>query len=210
MRKQGAPHTSRSRRGEARPGMVDSSDLGQVLAEAEDIARSVGQTLTSAHVVLALFTVDNPGARLLRERGVDEDALLGKMNGAPAESEGTLQEVRARAQDIARHCGSTEVDCLHLLIAVTRVRCAAQTLLAAVRLDLMQLRNTALSYFLSGRMPRNLVQRAPATTTLPVRTSPGTLRHATSVAVTSPATVLSPRALVDAEPDEEPQKRHPE
>ena len=126
--------------------MVDSSDLGQVLAEAEDIARSVGQQLTSAHVVLALFTVDNPGARLLRERGVDEDGLLGKLNGAPTEPEGTLAEVRARAQDIARHCGSAEVDCLHLLIAVTRMRCAAQTLLAAVRLDLMQLRNTALSY----------------------------------------------------------------
>ena len=68
--------------------MVDSSDLGQVLAEAEDIARSVSQKLTSAHVVLALFTVDNPGARLLRERGVDEDGLLAKLNGAPTEAEG--------------------------------------------------------------------------------------------------------------------------
>ena len=158
--------------------MVDSSDLGQVLAEAEDIARSVGQKLTSAHVVLALFTVDNPGARLLRERGVDEDGLLGKLNGAPTEPEGTLAEVRARAQDIARHCGSSEVDCLHLLIAVTRVRCAAQTLLAAVHLDLMQLRNTALSYFLSGRMPRKLLQRAPAAA--PASTSRGSARSRNS------------------------------
>jgi ATP-dependent Clp protease ATP-binding subunit ClpC len=183
--------------------MVDSSDLGQVLAEAEDIARSVGQKLTSAHVVLALFTVDNPGARLLQERGVDEDGLLGKLNGAPTEPEGTLAEVRARAQDIARHCGSSEVDCLHLLIAVTRVRCAAQTLLAAVHLDLMQLRNTALSYFLSGRMPRKLLQRAPAAAPVSARALPSGPRPATAVAVASPALapVLSPRALVDAEPD---------
>ncbi len=184
--------------------MVDSSDLGQVLAEAEDIARSVGQKLTSAHVVLALFTVDNPGARLLRERGVDEDGLLGKLNGAPIELEGTLAEVRARASDIARHCGSPEVDCLHLLIAITRVRCAAQTLLAAVHLDLMQLRNTALSYFLSGRMPRKLLQRAPAAPAPPPHPSrTAAVRPATAVAVAAPAAapLLSPRALVDAEPD---------
>jgi ATP-dependent Clp protease ATP-binding subunit ClpC len=187
--------------------MVDSSDLGQVLAEAEDIARSVGQQLTSAHVVLALFTVDNPGARLLRERGVDEDGLLAKLNGAPTEPEGTLAEVRARAQDIARHCGSAEVDCLHLLIAVTRMRCAAQTLLAAVRLDLMQLRNTALSYFLSGRMPRKLLQRAPSTA-VPVRPSAATVRPATAVALAAPspatASVLSPRALFDSDAEPEP------
>jgi ATP-dependent Clp protease ATP-binding subunit ClpC len=184
--------------------MVDSSDLGQVLAEADDIARSVGQKLTSAHVVLALFTVDNPGARLLRERGVDEDTLLAKLNGAPTEADGTLPEVRARAQDIARHCGSAEVDCLHLLIAVTRVRCAAQTLLGAVHLDLMQLRNTALSYFLSGRMPRKLLQRAPAVAPLPVRSSPSALRPATAVALATPtpSPALSPRALVDGDDEE--------
>ena len=182
--------------------MVDSSDLGQVLAEAEDIAGAVSQKLTSAHVVLALFTVDNPGARLLRERGVDEDELLGKLNGTPTEPEGTLAEVRARAQDIARHCGSSEVDCLHLLIAVTRVRCAAQTLLGAARLDLMQLRNTALSYFLSGRMPRKLLQRIPAALPHPERPALSAARPATAVAL-SPVP-LSPRALVDAEPEEAP------
>jgi ATP-dependent Clp protease ATP-binding subunit ClpC len=190
--------------------MVDSSDLGQVLTEAEDIARSVHQTLTSAHVVLALFTVDNPGARLLRERGVDEDGLLSKLNGAPTEPEGTLKEVRARAQDIARHCGSQEVDCLHLLIAVTRVRCAAQTLLAAVHLDLMQLRNTALSYFLSGRMPRKLLQRAPATPPPPpARPQTAPARPATAVALAAPAAaaLLSPRALFDAEVEPEPRER---
>jgi ATP-dependent Clp protease ATP-binding subunit ClpC len=186
--------------------MVDSSDLGQVLAEAEDIARTVSQTLTSAHVVLALFTVDNPGARLLRERGVDEDGLLARLNGAPSEPDGTLAEVRARAQDIARHCGSAEVDCLHLLIAVTRVRCAAQMLLGAAGLDLMQLRNTALSYFLSGRMPRKLVQRAPSPAPSgPSRGLPAPVRAAVAVASTAP--VLSPRALVD--PDAEPEPPEP-
>jgi len=180
--------------------MVDSSDLGQVLAEAEDIARSVSQTLTSAHLVLALFTVDNPGARLLRERGIDEDALLARLTGTPVEPEGTLAELQARAGEIARHCGSSEVDCLHLLIAVTRVRCAAQALLGAAGLDLTQLRNTALSYFLSGRMPRKLVQRAqvapPAPVALP-RAAAVPQRPAAAVAVAAALPLVSPRDLVD-------------
>ena len=70
--------------------MVDSSDLALVLSEADDIAQSVSQKPTSAHVVLALFTVDNPGHRLLKERGVDEDSLLALLKAAPIEPDGTL------------------------------------------------------------------------------------------------------------------------
>lgn len=136
--------------------MVDSSDFAQVVAEAEDIAQSVSQKLTSAHVLLALFTVENRAALLLRERGVDEDRLLGVMQTAPLEADGILRELFERAREIARQCGSPETDCLHLLIATTRVRCTAQELLQYARLDLTVLRNTALSYYLSGRMPRKL------------------------------------------------------
>src|SRR5678815_356291 len=61
--------------GRSGEGMVDSSDLALVLSEADDIAQSVSQKPTTAHAVLALFTVDNAGQRLLKERGVDEDRL---------------------------------------------------------------------------------------------------------------------------------------
>ena len=40
---------------------------------------------------------------------------------------------------------------------MTRVRCAAQDLLFKTGLDLTALRNTALSYYTSGRMPRRLL-----------------------------------------------------
>jgi len=39
--------------------MADSTELAQVLHEANDIAQSVAQKLTSAHLLLALFTVEN-------------------------------------------------------------------------------------------------------------------------------------------------------
>ena len=87
---------------------------------------------------------------------MDEDGLLQTMSAPPDEAPGPVRELRERAREIARNCGSAETECLHLLIAVTRVRCAAAELLTEAGLDLSSLRNTALSYFLSGRMPRKL------------------------------------------------------
>ncbi|MFP2912912.1 Clp protease N-terminal domain-containing protein, partial [Pyxidicoccus sp. 3LFB2] len=136
--------------------MVDSTDLAQVLHEANDIAQSVAQRLTSAHVLLALFTVENRAQLLLKERGVDEDALLQLLTGAAAESDGVVRELREKAREIATSLGSAEADCLHLLIAVTRVRCSAHDLLLQAGQDLATLRTTAMAYFTSGRMPRFL------------------------------------------------------
>ncbi|MDY7228126.1 AAA family ATPase [Hyalangium rubrum] len=142
--------------------MVDSTDLAQVLHEAKDIAQSVAQKLSSAHVLLALFTVDNPAQVLLREKGVDEDGLLERMTGAPTEEEHLVRDLCQRARVIAQQCDSREADCLHLLIAFARVRCAANDLLAQAGVDLIGLRTTALSYFTSGRMPRKLQQSSRA------------------------------------------------
>ena len=173
--------------------MVDSSDLALVLSEADDIAQSVSQKPTTAHAVLALFTVDNPGQRLLKERGVDEDRLLALVKSAPTEPDGTLRELRERAREIARACGSREADCLHLLIAVTRLRCAGHELLAGTGLDLTAVRNTALSYFLSGRMPRKF---GPRDARSPARPAPSPPRVSTTVALLPEG---SPRALVDSD-----------
>jgi len=145
--------------------LVDSTDLAQVVAEAEDIAQSVGHKLTSAHLLLALFTVPNRAAVLLRDRGVDEDALLGQLGAAPHEAENLSKDLLERTREIAESTSADEADCLHLLIAMTRVRCAAQDLLVKCRLELAQLRNTALSFYTGGHMPRRLQNLAqPALT----------------------------------------------
>jgi len=143
--------------------VIESMELAQVLAEAEDIASSVNQKLTSAHQLLAFFTVPNRAEILLRERGVDEDRILGIMSGKPKEPEGVERELRERARDVAASVGAAEVDCLHLLIAMSRVRsAAAHQLLAACGLPLTSLRNVALSYF-TARMPRRLKELQPVT-----------------------------------------------
>ena len=198
--------------------MVDSSDFAQVLGEAEDIAQSVGQRLTSAHLLLAIFTVENRAQHFLKDRGINEDLLLEALTSAPQEPEALVRELNERAREIAQGCGSKEADCLHLLIAMTRVRCSAQELMQKVGLDLTSMRNNALSYYLSGRMPRKLqVGRAlpPVGPRVgearPLGAPPSPLPHAAVLSVSPPPApsgrpALSARDLVDAgEPDETPE-----
>ena len=140
--------------------VIESMELAQVLAEAGDIARNVNQRLTSAHLLLAFFVVPNRAEMLLRDRGVDEDRILLAMPGAPEEPEGMERDLRDRARQVAEGLRADEVDCIHLLMAMTRVRhCAAHRLLAACGLELGALRNQALSYYTAG-MPRRL-RRVP-------------------------------------------------
>jgi ATP-dependent Clp protease ATP-binding subunit ClpC len=175
------------------PLAVDSTELAQVVAEADDIAASVGHPLTTAHLLLAAFTVPNRAQVLLRERRVDEDVLLGLMTRAPKEPEGTARELLDRARDIARGCGSSETDCGHLLIATTRMRCLALDLLARAGVDLSALRNTALSYYLGGHMPRRLTNLSrPAAPSL----GPARARKPAS----APAPAIAPDSRVERAP----------
>ncbi|RJS25039.1 ATP-dependent Clp protease ATP-binding subunit [Corallococcus sp. H22C18031201] len=204
--------------------MVDSTDLAQVLHEANDIAQSVAQRLTSAHVMLALYTVENRAQLLLKDWGVDEDSLLQLLTEAPSEPDGLVRELCAKARELATSSRSSEADCLHLLIAVTRVRCVANDLLVRAGIDLRNLGNTALSYFVSGRMPRRLQPgrvQAVATRAPPARPlgAPPSPLPASAVAVSLPRPLpvapppapvappsratpaLSPRDLIDTDED---------
>ncbi|NPD28075.1 ATP-dependent Clp protease ATP-binding subunit [Corallococcus sp. AB004] len=210
--------------------MVDSTDLAQVLHEAHDIARSVAQKPTSAHVLLALFTVENRAQLLLKEKGVDEDALLQLITEAPAETGNVVQELTARARELASTFRAGEADCLHLLIAIIRKRCAASDLLGRTGLDLISLSNTALAYSTSGGLPRRLqpgygqavATRAPVSR--PVGAPPSPLPSSTfalsvprpapapAPVMTPPVTTpppaarttpaLSPRDLIDVDEDD--------
>ncbi|HVI94239.1 MAG TPA: ATP-dependent Clp protease ATP-binding subunit, partial [Anaeromyxobacter sp.] len=83
------------------PPVIESMELLQVLAEAEDIAASVSQKLTSAHQLLAFFTVPNRAEILLRERSIDEDRILAAMSGKPREPEGVVRDLRERSREVA-------------------------------------------------------------------------------------------------------------
>jgi ATP-dependent Clp protease ATP-binding subunit ClpC len=180
------------------PQVIDSMELAQVLAEAADIAQSVGQKLTSAHQLLAFYTVPNRAEILLRERGVDEDRILETMTGKPKEPDGIERDLRDRAREVAESVGAREVDCLHLLIAMSRVRASlAHQLLQACGLQLPTLRNVALSYF-TARMPRRLKEVQPVRAGPAAAAPPTTARAAPRSAEDAEAQVEKLRE-VDAE-----------
>jgi ATP-dependent Clp protease ATP-binding subunit ClpC len=179
------------------PQVIESMELAHVLAEAADIAASVNQKLTSAHQLLAFFTVPNRAEILLKERGVDEDRILATMTGKPKEPEGIERDLRERARAVAESVGSSEVDCLHLLIAMSRVRASlAHQLLGACGLQLPTLRNVALSYF-TARMPRRLKELQPVNALSPA--PPARAGRATPASAGAAASDAASLRALDAE-----------
>nr|PZM91679.1 MAG: ATP-dependent Clp protease ATP-binding subunit [Pseudomonadota bacterium] len=139
--------------------MREARDLAQLRVEAEDIARRAGQPLTTAHALLAIFTVACPARTLLLERGVDEMRVLAAIRAAPDEPAELLEDLYARAHEIAAGLG-VEADTLHLLIAISRSpETLAHALLVACAVPLSSLRNTILSWYTSGRIPRQYLQK---------------------------------------------------
>jgi ATP-dependent Clp protease ATP-binding subunit ClpC len=132
----------------------DSAELSRIATEALDIAKSAGQTPTTAHLLLATFTVPSAADVLLRERGCNEDRVLDELGRARlAEPADAFAQALDRARQLADDCGSSAADALHLLVALTRLpRSAAATLLDGL-INLASLRTTALGY-LTGAVPR--------------------------------------------------------
>src|SRR6266851_36364 len=58
---------------------TDSAELAQIAAEAKDIAKNVGEQPSTAHLLLATFTVPGAADVLLRERGCGEDQVLAEL-----------------------------------------------------------------------------------------------------------------------------------
>ncbi len=132
----------------------DSPQAVRAFIEAEDIARRAQQAPSTAHLLLALFTFPNRAQVLLGDRRLNEDSILREIRVMEDEPRRMLAQVRERAREIAGHAGSSEVDCLHVLIAVTRLRDAfAYRLLERTGTSITALRNVAMSY-VTGSMPR--------------------------------------------------------
>ncbi len=176
--------------------MADARDFAQVLVEADDIASAVGQRATTAHVLLAVFTVPCPAAELLKERGVDEDRVLAAMTEAPREPEQLRGDLVARAREIAAGL-SAECDTLHLLIAASRLKeSLACELLDRSGVQLSSLRNTILSWYTGGRMPRQYTAPTESVASTPAPPRPTPAPRPTTPARVVPALELSPDELI--------------
>ncbi|MCA9539424.1 MAG: AAA family ATPase [Myxococcales bacterium] len=136
--------------------MPHSAEVQQVYAQASDIAQQTGQRLSSAHVLLAMFTVPNLAELLLLERDVNEETLLACIERIEHEPDDTLPTLAARSREIARACEDDEVNCLHLLAAVTsQPHSFAWQVLARTGVAMEQLAEAAQRYATHG-VPRRL------------------------------------------------------
>jgi ATP-dependent Clp protease ATP-binding subunit ClpC len=97
-----------------------SRELGDVLDEAQDIANRVDQALSSAHLLLALFTVPNRAAVFLDDRDVTVEMLLEKLGGTSDEPPSILDRIYQRGERIASGSRAEAMSSLHLLAALVR------------------------------------------------------------------------------------------
>jgi ATP-dependent Clp protease ATP-binding subunit ClpC len=136
---------------------TDSAELALIAAEAQGMAKSVGQQPGTHHLLLATFTVPGPADVLLRERGCDEDKVLEELAAAgkpPQEPPDSFAEAMDRARQLADDCGNPQTFGLHLLVALTRLsRSSAAQLLERTAAPVASLRTIALGY-LTGSIPR--------------------------------------------------------
>ncbi len=165
--------------------LPENPEAVRAFLEAEDIADKAGQPLSSAHLLLAFFCFPNRAQTLLAERGVDEERIIAQIRVLEDEPKRTVQRLRDRARDIAKSVGADDVDCLHILIAITRLRDAfAYNLLDKCGSSLTALRNVAVSY-VTGTLPRRY------------RTLPSATETTTYIAPRGPQTRIAPSQVLD-------------
>jgi ATP-dependent Clp protease ATP-binding subunit ClpC len=155
--------------------VTHSAELEQVLAQARDIAAETGQALSSAHVLLALYTVSNLAELLLLDERIDEERLLSCIDRMEPEPPDTVARLADRCRQLAAGCDQPSANCLHLLAAIARTpRSFAYRVLERADVKLASLRTTALRYATQGVPPR-LLRQAPARAQQGTSTEPDTV-----------------------------------
>ena len=137
---------------------AESREFTRIAAEARAIAEEAHQALSSAHLLLALFTVPNPAELVLRSRRVDEEGLITRIRELPREPAEVFESLLTRAREIAQGTGG-EARALHLLNAIARQKgTAANELLLRSGIMTTELARETLSYVV-GPIPRRFVAK---------------------------------------------------
>lgn len=135
-------------------------ELVSIYTQANDIARQCDRTLSTAHLLLALFTIPNEAALFLEDRAITVDALLEHARSMESEPDGITQRVETRSLRIARGSQCPTVTSLHLLAALMRESSSqAHQLLTRQGANVSAIRASVMSYATGSR---TLARRIPA------------------------------------------------
>ncbi len=140
------------------------SELVSVYIQAKDIARQCGQSLSSAHLLLALFTVPNQAAVFMADRNITVDQLLKGVKALGAETPDIIDRIQARSERIARGSQSEHQNSLHLMAALVRESSShAYRLLDRAGTNVSAVRASVMSYATGSRtLPRRVVKTEEA------------------------------------------------
>lgn len=179
--------------------LPESRELFTVLEQGQSIAATYATTMTSAHVLLCLFLVENQAKAFLIERGLTFEDLLESLQSMPEERPELWEQIRTRAHDIARVHESDTVDSLHLLVALCSfVTSAAYEMIHSLNVSPSSIRSQLMAWM--HTQPQETVEaqtqepppRAPSFGTVSlqadIHASPGRAPTPRPVALTSSTT----------------------
>ena len=106
--------------------MRRSVEVDNIVREARDMARSAGQPLTTAHVLLGMLINPNRARQLLEDLGVDSERIVDAMRatrkrtGAVNEIQGLLERALRKMAGAAKSTDIPLAGSLHLLLGLVR------------------------------------------------------------------------------------------
>ncbi|WP_437926960.1 ATP-dependent Clp protease ATP-binding subunit [Sorangium sp. So ce291] len=150
---------------------------------AQDLAAQRKERLSSVHLLAAIALRGGPAADLLRDRRLDDEALLKATRSVDDEGPDPIGRAMGGARDVAKRATAKEPAALHLLLALLSDRSsAAHRALTQSGVDLARLRTSALQIALGVVQARRSsppragqdggAPGAPEKPAAPARTSP--------------------------------------
>ncbi|WP_437570017.1 AAA family ATPase [Sorangium sp. So ce542] len=146
---------------------------------AQDLAAQRKERLSSVHLLAAIALSGGPAAELLRDRRLDDEALLKATRSVDDEGPDPIGRAMGGARDVAKRATAKEPAALHLLLALLSDRSsAAHRALTQSGVDLARLRTAALQIALgvvqARRTPIRVVHDGgpPEKPAAPAKTAP--------------------------------------
>jgi ATP-dependent Clp protease ATP-binding subunit ClpC len=133
---------------------------------AQELATTRKETLTTVHLLAAMAAREDAAAELLRERRLDQDALVKAARSFDEDGPDPIGRAIVAARDLVRCGPSPEPTALHVLLALlANRRSAAHRALVQSGVDIARLRTSAMQQTLgvvAARRGTGLAQRASA------------------------------------------------
>ncbi|WP_437854691.1 AAA family ATPase [Sorangium sp. So ce363] len=172
---------------------------------AQDLAAQRKERLSSVHLLAAIALSGGPAADLLRDRRLDDEALLKATRSVDDEGPDPIGRAMGGARDVAKRATAKEPAALHLLLALLSDRSsAAHRALTQSGVDLARLRTAALQIALgvvqARRTPARLLHDGGAPETPPAPAAATTARRARGEAADPARTPRSPRTSQELRP----------